>query len=77
MRYTSQLRWDDSVLFHCYYQNFLKRILNPILTQKQEKSFLFQIMYLLVLTIDNQYWEYNWEHICVQTAKKDAVNAYA
>jgi len=77
MRYTSQLRWDNSVLFHCYYQSFLKRIQNSILTQKQEKPFLFQTMYSLVLTINNQYWKYNWEHICVQTTKKDIVNAHA
>jgi len=42
--YASQLGWENSVLYYCYYQGLPNQIQNPISTQEQEKPTSFQDM---------------------------------
>jgi len=55
MCYASQLDWENSILYHCYYQGVPNWIQNSISTQKQDKLILFQDIYTLVITIDHHY----------------------
>ena len=61
MYYTSQLSWENGVLYHCYYQWLLNWIQDPISIWKQEKPISFQDIYALVMTIDHHYWECDCE----------------
>jgi len=60
MCYASQLGWGNSVLCHCYYQGLPNRIQDPISIREQGKPTLFQNMYVLAMTINHYYWE--WDH---------------
>jgi len=62
MHYVSQLGWENSVLYHRYYQRLLNRIQDPISIWEQGKPILFQDMYALAMTIDHRYWERDCEH---------------
>ena len=53
--YVSQLGWENSVLYHRYYQGLPNWIQNSISTQEQGKPILFQDMYTLAMTIDYCY----------------------
>jgi len=66
--YASQLGWENSVLYHHYYQGLPNWIQDPISTWEQGKPTSFQDMYTLVMTINHCYWEQDHEHHCIRQA---------
>ena len=74
--YAFQLGWENSVLCHCYYQDLLNQIQNPISIWEQEKPTLFQDIYALVMTINYCYQKCNHECHYVRQIKKEAFKSY-
>ena len=77
MRYASQLGWGNSVLCHCYYQWLPNQIQNPISTLEQGKHTLFQNMYVLAITIDYCYWEWDCKCHCARQVEKEAFKSHS
>ena len=75
--YASQLDWRNSVLCYCYYQRLPNRIQDPISIQEQEKPTLFQDMYVLAMTINHCYWEWDCECHHTKQAEKEALKSYS
>jgi len=59
MQYTAQLNWDDTVLYHRFYQGLPNRLQDLIANRGQGKPTSFHAMYQLAITFDNRYWERN------------------
>ena len=76
MYYTSQLGWRNSVLCHRYYQGLPNQIQDPISTWKQGKPTSFQDMYILAMTIDHCYWEWDHKRHCARQAEKKALESH-
>ena len=76
MHYASQLCWENSVLCHCYYQGLPNWIQDPISTQKQGKSTLFQDIYTLVMTIDHRYWKRDREYHYARQVEKETLKSH-
>jgi len=57
MWYTAQLNWGDTVLYHCFYQRLPNHLQDLIANREQGKPTSFHVMYQLVITFDNRYWE--------------------
>ena len=55
MCYASQFGWENSVLYHRYYQGLPNWIQDPISTWEQGKPTSFQDMYALAMTINYCY----------------------
>ena len=77
MHYTSQLDWENSVLYHCYYQRLSNQIQNLISIWKQEKPTLFQNMYTLAITINYCYWKCNCKYHHTRQIEKEALESYS
>ena len=77
MHYASQLDWENSVLFHRYYQGLPNWIQDPISTQEHRKPTLFQDMYALVMTIDHHYWERDYKCQCARQVEKEALKSHS
>jgi len=77
MRYASQLGWQNSVLYHCYYQGLPNRIQDPISTREQGKPTSFQNMYALAMTINHCYWERDCKHHHARQMKKEALESHS
>jgi len=73
--YASQLGWGNSVLYHFYYKGLSNWIQNPISTQEQGKSTLFQNMYALAMTIDHRYWECDYKCHHARQVKKEVLES--
>ena len=74
--YTFQLGWENSILYHCYYQSLSNQIQDPMSTQEQGKSTLFQDIYTLVITIDYHYQKHNCKHHYTRQAEKEILESY-
>jgi len=77
MCYASQLGWENSVLYHHYYQRLFNWIQNPISTWKQGKPISFQNIYTLAITINHCYWEYDCECHHARQAEKEALKSHS
>ena len=77
MCYASQLGWENSVLYHCYYQGLSNQIQDPISIQEQEKPTSFQDMYTLVMTIDHHYWKHDCKCHHARQVEKEALESYS
>ena len=77
MHYASQLGWENSVLYHRYYQGLPNWIQDPISTQEQGKPTLFQDMYALAMTIDHRYWKRDRECHRARQVEKEALESHS
>ena len=77
MYYAFQLGWRNSVLYYCYYQELPNQIQDPISIQEQGKPILFQNMYVLAMTIDHYYWEWDCKHHYTRQAEKEALKSHS
>ena len=75
--YASQLGWENSVLYHRYYQRLSNQIQVPISTWKQGKPTSFQDMYALAMTINHHYWEQDHECHCTRQVEKEALKSHS
>ena len=77
MYYTFQLSWENSVLYHCYYQGLPNWIQDPISIWKQEKPISFQDIYALAMTINYHYWECDCERHHTRQTEKEALESHS
>ena len=77
IHYASQLGWENSVLYYCYYQGLPNWIQDPISIWEQEKPTLFQDMCALAMTIDHYYWEWDHEHHHARQVEKEAFEPHS
>ena len=76
MYYASQLGWENSMLYYCYYHRLSNWIQNPISTQKQGKPTLFQNMNTLVMTINHCYWKCDCKHHHTKQTEKETLESH-
>jgi len=74
MWYAAQLNWDDTVLYHCFYQGLPNCLQDLIANREQGKPISFHAMYQLAITFDNRYWERNHERDRFCNMEKEAAN---
>jgi len=76
MWYTAQLNWGDTVLYHCFYQRLPNHLQDLIANREQGKPTSFHVMYQLVITFDNRYWEWNREWDRFHNMEKEAADSH-
>jgi len=57
LRYSAQLQWPESALYHRYYFGLPDRIQDIISTREGDKPSIFQTLYSTAVSIDNHFWE--------------------
>jgi len=61
LRYSAQLQWSESALYHRYYFGLPDCIQDIISTCEGDKPFIFQTLYFTAISIDNHFWEQKCE----------------
>jgi len=76
MRYAAQLNWNDTVLYHHFYQGLPNCLQDLIANREQGKPTSFHAMYQLAIIFDNRYWERNRERDHFRNMEKEAADSH-